>query len=68
MELRRSDILFKFGGENNLEVVFDKCQPLDFKKAQPLPDLQHAVSRVYTAKSEGHPDPFWLVAKELWYD
>ena len=61
-------MILKFGEENNLEVVLLKCQPLDFEKAQPLPSLRHAVSRVYTLKAEGHSDPTWLAAKELWYD
>ena len=68
MDLRKSDILWKFGEENGLCVILRKCQPLDFDKAQPLPDLRHALSRIYTLKSEFHPDPVWTVAKELWYD
>ena len=67
MDLRKNDVLVKFGGENGLEVVIEKCQVLDFKKAQPLPDLRHAISRVHTLKSEGHPNPSLVVAKELWY-
>ena len=67
MELRKTDVLVKFGVENGLEVVIEKCPPLDFKKVQPLPSLRHALSRVYTLKSEGYPDPTWVVAKELWY-
>ena len=68
MDLRKSDILFSFGKENNLEVELRKTQSLDFSKAQPLPDLRHALARVYTLKSENHPDPVWAVFKELWCD
>ena len=68
MDLRKSDILFSFGKENNIEVELRKTQSLDFTRAQPLPDLRHALSRVYTLKSESHPDPVWAVAKELWCD
>ena len=67
MELRKTDVLVRFGVENGLEVVIEKCSPLDFKKAQPLLCLRHALSRIHTLKSEGNPDPTWVVAKELWH-
>ena len=68
MELRKDDILWSFGRENDLQVEFRKHEPLDFTKAQLLPDLRHALSRVYTLKSENHPEAVWAVAKELWCD
>lgn len=68
MDLRKGDVLLTFGEENSLPVVLKKCLPLDFDRVQPLPDLRHSLSRVYTLKSENHPDPVWTVAKELWYD
>ena len=68
MDLRKSDILLKFGEENGLCVVLHKSQPLDFDRAQSLPDLRHALSRVFTLRSENYPDPVWTVAKELWCD
>jgi hypothetical protein len=68
MELRKDDILWSFGQENDLQVEFRKHEPLDFTKAQLLPDLRHALSRVYTLKSENHPEAVWAVAKELWCD
>ena len=36
MDLRKSDILFSFGKENNIEVELRKTQSLDFTRAQPL--------------------------------
>ena len=68
MDLRKSDTLLRFGDDNGVAVELKKCLPLDFQKAQALPDLRHALSRFYTLKSEGCPDPAWEVAKELWYD
>ena len=68
MDLRKTDVILKFGEEDGLQCVLFKCQPLEFDKVQLLPDLRHALSRVYTLKSEGHPDPTWLAAKELWFD
>ena len=68
MELRKDDILWSFGQENDLLVEFKKQAPLDFTKAQLLPDLRHALSRVYTLQSEHHPDAVCTVAKELWCD
>ena len=67
MELRKNDVLFEFGHEDGLGVSLTKCQSLDFEKAQPLPSLRHALSRVYTLKSEDCPDPAWWAAKELWF-
>jgi hypothetical protein len=68
MDLRKSDVLLTFGEENGLPVVLKKCLPLDFDRAHPLPDLRDALSRIYTLRSECHPDPVWTVAKELWCD
>ena len=68
MDLRRNDVLVRFGCENGVEVVLSKCQPLDFESAQPLPDLRHVLARLYTLKAEGCADPEWKLAKELWSD
>ena len=59
MDLRKGDMLLSFGEENSLQVVFKKCLPLNFDKVQPLPDLRHPLSRIYTLKSENHPDPIF---------
>ena len=67
MELRKNDTLLEFGHQDGLGVSLTKCQSLDFEKAQPLPSLRHALSRVYTLKSEGCSDPAWWAAKELWF-
>ena len=68
MDLRKNDIIFQFGEEGGAHVIFMKTQPLDFQKAQPLPNLRHALARYFTLKSGGVQDPAWEVAKELWYD
>ena len=63
MDLRRSDTLLRFWDENGVLVELKKCHPLDFPKAQALPDLRHALSRFYTLKSEGCQHPAWDVTK-----
>ena len=66
MDLRRHDSLLQVGDKDGLSFVIKKCPPLEFDKALFLPDLRHALSRIYTLKSELHPDPVWTVANELW--
>ena len=68
MDLRKTDVVLKFGDEAGLQIVLYKCQPLEFDKVQLLPDLRHALSRVYTLKAEGQDARTWLAAKELWFD
>ena len=68
MDLRKTDVVLKFGDEEGLQIVLYKCQPLEFDKVQLLPDLRHALSRVYTLKAEGQDDPTWLAANQLSFD
>ena len=67
MDLQKADQLVSFGSENGCLIELKKSEALDFSKAQSLPDLRHALSRVYTLKNENHPQPIRTVAKELWY-
>ena len=66
MELRRDDSLLQIGDKAGLSFVIQKCLPLEPDKAIFLPTLRHALSRIYTLKSDLHPDPVWTVAKEVW--
>ena len=47
-KLRSSDILVKIGEGSDHEIEIRRTDPLDFTKAQLLPDVRHIVSRYFT--------------------
>ena len=75
MELKSKDNVFKICEDSDFETGFKKCQPLDFSKAQALPDIRHVLSRRWTILAElplrldGRANKVKKVlAEELWYD
>ena len=50
MATRASDVLFKLEEGTNFEVIFKKCEPLNFSKCVQIPTNQKVIERYFTIK------------------